>query len=70
MPSISPTFYEHICSNILAQKIKPNMYAQKIFAQNLRAKATRKILVKLTQGSMLALIVTKKRSSYNGQKIR
>ncbi len=52
-------------SIFLRKKIKPNMYAQKSFARNLRTKAARKILVKLTQGclvdgSMLALIVTKK----------
>ncbi len=37
--SISPTFYEHVCVNILApKKFKPKMWVQKSLAQNLRTK--------------------------------
>ncbi len=54
MKSILPTFYEHICTNILAQ-IKSLTFTasiKKLCAKLSYEKAARKMLVKLTHGRL------------------
>jgi hypothetical protein len=51
--SISPTFYERICANILApKKFKPKMQVQKkALQESLYEKGARKMLMRLTPGA-------------------
>jgi hypothetical protein len=47
--SISPTFYEHICANILApKKYQPMLEQKKLCVKFLCKRAMRLMLVKLT----------------------
>jgi hypothetical protein len=57
--SISPTFYERICANILAPKRAQtyNVSTKKLRAKFSYEKAARKMLVKLTPGSILFLVI-------------